>query len=857
MPASETLEIIVKGKDQASKALGKVGKEIGVLGKTAAMTSGIMGKLQGGLTRLTGAVFSLKGALAGLGLGLLVRSFMAAAQTSESYRTRLVTLMGDVKKANELFAAMGKFASGVAFEYEEIMGAATTLSGVMTGGTEEIKKWMPMISDLAATSGLGIQETTSQIVRMYSAGAASADLFRERGILAMMGFQAGVSVTAKETRKRLIEAWEDPASKFRGAAEALSRTWSGMMSMMADAWFQFRNMVMDTGVFNFIKAALDMVLQKVNELRDTGELEGVAKRVGEVVLAALEKIIKGAALAVDSFRGLKMVFLGLKAAFALYAEFVNRGLASIYDSLDWLVQSIGKSIQNIAKLITIVDITGLSKGLTESLDKTGKLVGGMKGVGDEARKSSKYWYEIGQETTKALNEIVKGESALQKVNKLLGSIKKRAAEYAADAEKAGKVKPPKVILKPEAKASAMMKSELMRMNELIKTNLLEISRFYAKGLLKYEDYFDKRKVILEKQYKAEMDLLKKTEAKVEDPTKKLAIQDRIFKREQQFTRDMMKLSDDREKAKKEAAKRELGITDQMAKLKARVEFDSATNISNVFRNQQAELEKRQSDEIEKLKSMKAEQADIEEAHRLHQLERDKQIADQRKQVQQIVIDNMKQSLGFMEQGFADAYQASGNTVKEFFYAQKAASIASTIISTYEAAQKAYMSLVGIPYVGPALGITAAAFAVAAGMARVAAIRTQSLAAGGKVAGYSPSTTADNIPISATAGEFMQPVDAVRHYGLEAMDAIRRKLVPKEILQGFNPASFTPNYSYAMAAGGSVPSNGKSEERPITINNILDPALMDQYVSTTHGQRNILNVMSQNAFAVKQILQSEG
>jgi hypothetical protein len=91
-----------------------------------------------------------------------------------------------------------------------------------------------------------------------------------------------------------------------------------------------------------------------------------------------------------------------------------------------------------------------------------------------------------------------------------------------------------------------------------------------------------------------------------------------------------------------------------------------------------------------------------------------------------------------------------------------------------------------------------------------------------------------------------------------MEAIRRKLVPKELLRGFSPASFTPNYSYEMAAGGSVPSGPPSkEEKPITINNILDPALMDQYVSTTHGQRNILNVMSQNAFAVKQILQSEG
>ena len=683
-------------------------------------------------------------------------------------------------------------------------------------------------------------------------------MFRERGILAMLGFQSGVSVSAEETRKRLIAAYEDPASKIRGAAEALSRTWGGMMSMMSDAWFQFRNVVMEAGVFDFIKAGVSLLLEQIRLLKSEGKMEEFGKALGENVLKGLEIIIKGVAIVADGFRGWKMIWLGLKATFALFSEFVNLGLASIYNGIDAMVQSIGRGIQNIAKMIEILDMTGLSKGLIESLRSTGQLLESMKGVGAEAEKRAAYWAKIGKETAKTLQDTISQESALTKVNRVLGSIKKRAAEYAAAAGEAGKVRPPKVELKPQAKLTAMMKSELMRLNELIKTSLVKLEEQYNAGFVKLGAYYDKRKVFLEQAYKAEMDLLKKAEEKESDLTKKLAIQDRIFKREQQYTRDIIKLADDRTKAEKKQGETRVAIAQQIAQIKGRVEFDSATNITNIFRNQQAELEKRQSDEIQKLKDMKAEEAQVEEAHRLHQLERDKQIADQRKQVQQIVIDNLKSSLGFMESAFADAYTASGETIKEFFYAQKAASIASTIISTYEAAQKAYASLAGIPYVGPALGIAAAAFAVAAGMAKVAVIRTQSLAAGGKVEGRSPSATADNIPIDATAGEFMQPVSAVRHYGAQAMEAIRRKLVPKELLQGFSPASFKPNYSYAMAAGGSVPTASRSEgEKPITINNILDPALMDQYVSTTHGQRNILNVMSQNAFAIKQILSAEG
>jgi hypothetical protein len=60
-----------------------------------------------------------------------------------------------------------------------------------------------------------------------------------------------------------------------------------------------------------------------------------------------------------------------------------------------------------------------------------------------------------------------------------------------------------------------------------------------------------------------------------------------------------------------------------------------------------------------------------------------------------------------------------------------------------------------------------------------------MATGGPVQGYSPHKTADNIPIMATAREFMQPVDAVDYYGVPAMEAIRKRQVPREVLAGFS------------------------------------------------------------------------
>jgi phage tail tape-measure protein len=205
---------------------------------------------------VSSSLFNLKTAFLGLGAGLVAKSFINAASAAEQYQIRLEILLGSQEEGNKVFKETAEYASKVSFQYEELMAGATALGGVLEGGSEDIKRWLPLIGDLAAASGLAIQDTISNFIRMYSAGAASADLFRERGILAMLGFQAGVTYSAEETRKRLIEAWEDPLSKFRGAATALSSTWDGLLSMMADRWFQFRSMVMDAGLYNYIKNAV-------------------------------------------------------------------------------------------------------------------------------------------------------------------------------------------------------------------------------------------------------------------------------------------------------------------------------------------------------------------------------------------------------------------------------------------------------------------------------------------------------------------------------------------------------------------------------------------------------------------------
>lgn len=70
---------------------------------------------------------------------------------------------------------------------------------------------------------------------------------------------------------------------------------------------------------------------------------------------------------------------------------------------------------------------------------------------------------------------------------------------------------------------------------------------------------------------------------------------------------------------------------------------------------------------------------------------------------------------------SDIFNSMAEIAGEENEAGKAFAVTGAIIDTYAAANSAYASMAGIPYVGPALGIAAAAAAVASGIANVKAI----------------------------------------------------------------------------------------------------------------------------------------
>lgn len=111
---------------------------------------------------------------------------------------------------------------------------------------------------------------------------------------------------------------------------------------------------------------------------------------------------------------------------------------------------------------------------------------------------------------------------------------------------------------------------------------------------------------------------------------------------------------------------------------------------------------------------------------------------------------------------------SGN--KKLAAIGKAAAIAQATISTYDAANKAYAALAGIPIIGPGLGIAAASAAVVAGLANVANIAGVGFSGGG----YTGSGGVNEYAGPAHKGEVVwSQADIRKAGGVATVEALRK------------------------------------------------------------------------------------
>ena len=266
--------------------------------KTKAALNGVRARLAG----LKNAVFSLKGAFVGLGAGLVVRSFVNTGRSVEDLQVRLKQLFGSTQEGAKAFDVMAKFASKVPFSLEQIQNASGNLA-VVSGDANRLSKILEITGNVASVTGLDFQTTAEQIQRAFAGGIASADIFREKGVRDLLGFKAGATVSAEETIKAFEKVF-GKGGKFGGATDELSRTFTGVLSMLGDSLFNFKKRVADADFFDAIKKEFKDLDDFIKENQDT--FNDIADAIGFVLTGAVKVLsagIKGLAKATEILTG--------------------------------------------------------------------------------------------------------------------------------------------------------------------------------------------------------------------------------------------------------------------------------------------------------------------------------------------------------------------------------------------------------------------------------------------------------------------------------------------------------------------------------------------------------------------------
>lgn len=787
MASSNVLDIIVRMRDEASQKM-----------------KNLLGTVRGGINQINSAVFSLQGAIATLGLGLMARSFLKAGEEAEILRMRLNLLVGSVERGNDLFKQAAEYAAFATAEYEEIMQAVTSLAGVVGGSNENIMEWTKLVTDVSAATNLSVQETTMQIVRMYAAGAQSAELFKERGVLAMLGFQVGVSYSAKETRERLMEVWKDPEKALHGASMRMARTFKGLMSMMADYWMMFKQTVMDAGLLDYLKAIVQTILNQLDKLKSEGDLSNWAKNMADQFIILFEIVAKGAAVVGDAFRGWQFIWYGLKGLFGVVVGDIIRLMDKIVEYVSKLMQQLAKELKIVQDLARQIPKVGpeIADSLQGIVDSTDRWLRNSNMLRLELAEIENWANNILESSNDQLINLAGQVSYYEKIETLLIQLRALQRQFGREQpELPGKPVGGEEEVKT-AKPSNVASNELAKFRADQEAELAQLELNYEKNLVSFEDYFKQRREMVVQYFAKEIALTKEllsSKEVADDPDKQLDLNTKLYTLEKEQKKALLELDLERHGAVLDIAEaeREAGLI--LEDVATRISQLGDTGLTGQLARQWDDLYAQHEAENKALEDLQQQHIDVTEEkaalHRAHELEKEKLHAEQKKKVNEFFRAQLYDMFGNLASAMYGFYEASGGKAKEFFAFYKAMAIAQTIISTYESAQHAYDAMAKIPYAGPGLAKAAAAAAIAAGLARVAVISSQqppSMYAGGKVPGYSPNDKADNIPAMLTAGEYVHPVDSVRYYGTNVMEALRKKKVPKEVFE-----------EYLLAEGGKV------------------------------------------------------
>lgn len=318
-------------------------------------------------------------------IGQFVGDITRVNSEFESYEATLKTITGSAEEARAAMDWISDFGAKTPYDVAEVTKAFVQLKAY---GIDPMDGTLLRVGDAASAMNKGLMQGVEAIA---DAMTGENERLKEFGIRTEV---AGDRVTYKWTQngKELSKTVQKNAteiqgallgifSRFEGAMDEQSSTWRGMTSNLSDTWIKFLREIGEAGYYVDIKRRLQGVLDFANEAFGDGSAQGLARRISDALVGAMDAIEH---VAVQSYR----IGRGFYYAADGIADFVSKatGMPKLLAGGAVAATAIGSTVmgraammavaRRIPQVAAILAIDDILSGLSGDESWIGSLEGG-------------------------------------------------------------------------------------------------------------------------------------------------------------------------------------------------------------------------------------------------------------------------------------------------------------------------------------------------------------------------------------------------------------------------------------------------------------------------------------------------
>jgi hypothetical protein len=313
------------------------------LNRVSASTEKATQRMSDSFRRVGQAIAAVGGAAI---FGNFIKSSIQTGIQIQSLEVQLKALLGSAEEGAAAFDHMQRFAARVPFSLRDIQRGAGSLAAA-SGNADNLNALLQVTGNIAAQFGMSFDEAAMNLQRALSAGIGAADLFRDKGVSAFAGFEAGVSYSAKETADILVRTF-GKGGTADGAIEEFAQTTGGVLSMLGDAIFNFQGTIARSGLTDGFEVLTQTLADTLNESRKVAAVLGVV----------LGQAFKGLAVIIQTLKN------NMDTVILSFGIFAGLGLANLFSRIAFRAIALVRSMASLAGLLGVLNIFGRGSIMT-------------------------------------------------------------------------------------------------------------------------------------------------------------------------------------------------------------------------------------------------------------------------------------------------------------------------------------------------------------------------------------------------------------------------------------------------------------------------------------------------------------